>query len=366
MKNIFLLTAIALLSVTTAAGESIWHNPLKETVAGTTNIHNQAWNEDGGNYRRLPQRAEKNVRPKLWNLSTNSAGMQIRFLTNSPDIAVRYKVTGPMAMPHMPATGVSGVDLYRTDDGGFCFGTYSFGDSTVQYAYRIDRPESKSPERFTLYLPLFNEVKELEIGVNQDSSFEFIPASAEKPIVVYGTSITHGACASRPAMAWTNILQRRSGVPVVNLGFSGNGMLEPELIALVNEIDSRAVVLDCMPNLFQVENRELTQLVENAVMQIRAKSDVPILLVEHAGYSNMATNQGKHNDYTNANTAQRTAYANLLKKGVKNLHYLSSEDIAMPEDAWVDYVHPSDLGQNHHAEAVRKALGKFLPQMRKH
>lgn len=364
MKKIILLAASMLLWSTAVAAEVKWHNPMAEAAEGTTNIHNQAWNEDGGNYRRLPQRAQDKLRPKLWDLSTNSAGLQIQFVTNSPDINVRYNVTGPMAMPHMPATGVSGTDLYRNSDGAFCFGSYSFGDSTVQYYYRVDRPESTRPELFTLYLPLFNEVKNLEIGVVEGSEFNFVAAGDEKPIVVYGTSIAHGACASRPAMAWTNILQRKSGVPVVNLGFSGNGMLEPEMIKLINEIDSRAVVLDCMPNLFQVENSELTKLVENAVMQLRAKSDVPILLVEHAGYSNMNSNQGRHNDYTNANSAQRKAYHNLMDRGVKHLYYLSSEEIDMPEDAWVDYVHPTDLGQNHHADAVRKAMGKFLPEMR--
>lgn len=365
MRKMILLAASALLWITATATEVKWHNPISEAVPGTTNIHNQAWNEDGGNYRRLPQRAQSKVRPKLWALSTNSAGLQLRFETNSPDISVRYNVTGPMAMPHMPATGVSGTDLYRNSDGSFCFGSYSFGDSTVQYYYRVDRPEGSAPEQFTLYLPLFNEVKNLEIGVNNGSQFKFISAAEdEKPIVVYGTSIAHGACASRPAMAWTNILQRKSGVPVVNLGFSGNGMLEPELIGLINEIDSRAVVLDCMSNLFQVENSELTKLVENAVMQIRSKSDVPVLLVEHAGYSNMDSNKGKYDAYTNANSAQRTAYRNLTERGVKNLHYLTSEDIDMPKDAWVDYVHPTDLGQNHHADAVRRAMGKFLPEMR--
>lgn len=360
MKKITLSAVGFMLVLSAMAQNPVWHNPIIEVAPGTTNVHNQAWNEDGGNYRRLPQRAEQTVRPKLWDLSTNSAGLQIQFTTDSRNISVRYGVTGPMAMPHMPATGVSGVDLYRNNDGAFCYGTYSFGDSTVQYNYTINRPAERANKQYTLYLPLFNEVKNLEIGVDTDASFSFVPKSNEKPIVVYGTSITHGACASRPAMAWTNILQRTINAPIVNLGFSGNGKLEPELLDLINEIDSRVIILDCMANLFQVPQNELTQLVEDAVMKIRSKSDVPILLVEHAGYSNMFSNQEKHDAFTNANTSQRAAYKKLQKNGVKNLHYLTTEQIAMPADAWVDYVHPTNLGQQHHAKAVAKALKKCL------
>lgn len=364
MKKIFLFAAGFMLALGALAQDLDWHDPLKEVAKGVTNIHNQAWNEDGGNYRRLPARAEKSVRPAVWNLSTNSAGLQLRFVTDSPWIEVRYNVTGPVSMPHMPATGVSGVDLYRDSDNAFCFGNYSFGDNTVQYNFSVDRPAGRSDREYTLYLPLYNEVKNLEIGVEKGASFRFIPAAKEKPIVVYGTSIAQGACASRPAMAWSNILQRSTGIPVVNLGFSGNGRLEPELLSLVNEIDARAVVLDCMANLFQVPQAELTSLVENAVMQIRAKSDVPVLLVEHAGYSNRNSNQGKYDAVLNANTAQRAAYDALVAKGVKNLHYLTRSEISMPADAWVDYVHPTDFGQQRQADAVAKALGGFLPEAR--
>lgn len=365
MKKIFMFAAGIMLAFGALAQGLDWHNPLKEVAKGATNIHNQAWNEDGGNYRRLPSRAEKSLRPAVWNLSTNSAGLQLKFVTDSPWIEVRYNVTGPVSMPHMPATGVSGVDLYRDSDNAFCYGNYSFGENTVTYNFSVDRPAGRSDQHYTLYLPLYNEVQNLEIGVEKGATFRFIPAAKEKPIVVYGTSITQGACASRPAMAWANILQHSTGIPVVNLGFSGNGKLEPELLSLVNEIDARAVVLDCMANLFQVPQAELTALVENAVMQIRANSDVPVLLVEHAGYSNQNTNQGKYDAVLNANTAQRAAYEALVAKGVKNLHYLTRSEIDMPTDAWVDYVHPTDLGQQHHANAVAKALAAFLPEARR-
>lgn len=143
-------------------------------------------------------------------------------------------------MPHMPATGVSGVDLYMKDANGqalWCAGKYSFGD-TVRYTYDnlTYRRQSDKGNEFCLYLPLYNGVNLMEIGVPAGSHFEFAAPSKKKPVVIYGTSIAQGACASRPGMAWTNILQRKLDFPVVNLGFSGNGRLEEEFFRLLAEL----------------------------------------------------------------------------------------------------------------------------------
>ena len=112
-------------------------------------------------------------------------------------------------MPHMPATGVSGIDLYATDNNGqerWCAGNYSMGD-TIVYNFRGLSYAAKSGNGFEyqLFLPLYNSVSWMEIGVPADASFRFLPVSQEKPLVIYGTSIAQGACASRPGMAWGNI-----------------------------------------------------------------------------------------------------------------------------------------------------------------
>lgn len=107
----------------------------------------------------------------MWSLAGESAGLAICFKTDAKDIKVKYKATGGYSMLHMPATGVSGVDLYRDVDKGFCFGDYSFGD-TIRYDYHIDRGSNVGREQeYTLYLPLYNRVEHLEIGVPVGSIF---------------------------------------------------------------------------------------------------------------------------------------------------------------------------------------------------
>ena len=59
------------------------------------------------------------VPPSVWGLSRDSAGLLVRFTTDATTIQARWTViSGRLAMPHMPATGVSGLDLYvKADDG---------------------------------------------------------------------------------------------------------------------------------------------------------------------------------------------------------------------------------------------------------
>ena len=165
----------------------------------------------------------------------------------------------------------------------------------------------------------------------------------ELPIVAYGTSIAQGACASRPGMAWTNILQRALDNEVVNLGFSGNGELEPELIHLMGEIEAALYILDCLPNLHPTKD-DSYQLTLNAVRTLKERRpDTPILLTEHLIFSDILSNKA-HTDYVNQiNEQMKKAYDQLLSEGIKGLFYLSKEDLNHTHESFVDAIHPNDV-----------------------
>lgn len=319
---------------------------------------------------RLPPRAEALVRKPVWNLSKNSAGLSIRFISNAPQIVVRYKVSGNINMPHMPSTGVSGVDLYAIDNDGnwhFCNGKYSFKD-TVSYNFDKLRPNDqyhKLGREYRLYLPLYNIVRDLEIGVPTGSDFTPLTKMSEKPIVVYGTSIAQGACASRPGMAWTNILARKFDRTVVNLAFSGNGQLEKELIDFINEIDAKVYVLDCLPNMIgtRFEKAELQKRIIESVKSLREKHPTtPILLTEHAGYTEGYLMPDRQKLFEDANQNLREAFTQLQKEGILALFTLKIDEIALDLDAMVDGTHPNDYGMMRYAEGYEKKLREILKE----
>lgn len=360
-KFIVLVSCLAIIAFSVSA-QTKWINPLQENE---NVIQNQGWTgEIGKTFQRLPNRAKEKVRKPVWDLSENSAGLALHFYTNAEKIEIRYAVTGGYAMAHMPATGKSGVDLYAIDsDGKWRVATdkFSFGD-TIVYTYNslTTSKYHKHGFEYRLFLPLYNSVKWMEIGVPQSAELKFIPVLAEKPIVVYGTSIAQGGCASRPGMAWTNILSRKLDYPVINLAFSGNGPLEKELVDLMDEIEASLYIFDCLPNMGGLSSEEVVARTIYGVKKLREKHNAPILIVEHIGYRNDETNTSTKESADRLNIASRQAYDSLTQSGVKNVYYLQKDSINFPENGCVDNIHPNDLGMQVYADAYEKIIRKIL------
>lgn len=361
MKRVLFSFLLSLIVVATNA-QTTWYNPMENEYDV---IQNQAFTSEIKGYMRLPQRAESKVRNSVWGLAKHSAGLSITFFTNSPKIEVRYEtISTSYAMPHMPSTGVSGVDMYRIDEEGVCDyvapSRYIFGDNvTYRYHDMPATPRHGLGYEYRVYLPLYNGVKTLEIGVDEGSYFRFAPISEEKPIMLYGTSIAQGGCAARPAMAWSTILQRALDLPLVNLGFSGNGPMETEVLDFIVETDARLFILDCYPNMTGMLQNVYPRTLA-AVKQIRAKHDEPILIVEHAGYSDDVAHPSKRTIVDSVNMAAKRAYKELLDDGVKNLYYLTREELALTQEMTVDGTHPTDLGMMQQAKAVEKKVREIL------
>lgn len=334
-------------------GEIAWYD------AKAIGIEGQGWTDTSLPYDRFPAKAEETVRKDVWNLSRNSAGMAFRFVTASPMIHARWTVTGErLAMPHMPATGVSGLDLYAKDDAGkwrwVAVGQPKEKTNTVILASNI----KPGPREYLIYLPLYNGVSQVEVGVPMAQSIERAPeypTAKAKPIVFYGTSITHGACASRPGMVHTAILGRRYQRPVINLGFSGNGRMEAAVGALLTELDPAVYVIDCCPNLGPADTAKLT---EPLVKQLRAaRPDVPIILVEDRRYTDAWLNTGKGERNDGNHQALKAAYDKLTAAGEKQLYYIPGDDLlGNDNEGAVDSSHPNDLGFMRQADAFAKVM----------
>lgn len=362
MKKYALLPLFLLGNLCTVA-QVRWENPMNQPFPV---VRGRAWHENlQVPYARLPLTAKDKVSQRVWNLAQQSAGLSIAFYSDSPEIKVRYAVNGEHSMTHMPATGVSGIDLYATDKNGrsrWCAAKYSMGDTLV-YTYSGLTYENASDKgyEYTLLLPLYNSVSFLEIGVEESASIGFIPILKEKPLVIYGTSIAQGACASRPGMAWTNIVGRTMQHPVVNLGFSGSGKLEKEFFELLTEIDAKLYIIDCMPNMSSpADTARIVERILTGVETLRTCTPAPILLVEHSGYTNEYTSDRAASSYKSANRQLQKAYDRLIQQQVPELYYLTKEEIGLSMDSMVEGVHPSDLGMQQYADSYVKKIRKIL------
>lgn len=323
-------------------------------------VEGKAWKETARYYDRLPAKAEGVVRGPVWNLSRHSAGMAVLFQTDASKIMVRYRLrSGNLAMPHMPATGVSGVDLYgRNEEGKWGWIGVSRPGAQDVTATLADGLLPGSRE-YMLYLPLYNGVESLEIGVPEGAAFQPIAPRSTKPIVYYGTSIAHGACASRPGMSFSAILGRWFDRPVINLGFSGNGRMDAEVADLLAELDASVFVIDCLPNM---DGPAVAERTEPLVRRIRqSRPDAPIVLVEDRTYANTPFLPARRQRHDESRAALRGAYERLIASGVKNLHYVEGENLLGDDyEATTDSSHPSDLGMMRMAESLAPVLKPLL------
>lgn len=320
-------------------GGTLWYEAAKLGLEG------KGWNDTTGPYHRFPARAESMVRDEVWSLSRNAAGICLRFRTDADSILASWDGGGGAS--HFAPTGVSGLDLYRLDDGEWRFLAVGRPDEgrTVR---RLAGNRDGGMRDYLLYLPLYNEVTSLEIGLPAGASLFVLPPPTGGPVVFYGTSIVQGGCASRPGMAHAAILGRRLDREVINLGFSGNGRMEPEVAGLLAELDPALYVIDCIPNV----GERIGELTVPFVRILReARPDTPILLVENVRPTDDP-----------ANVALRKAFRELTEQGDSRVFLMRGQNLlgAWGREATVDGVHPTDLGFALMADAMEPVLRTLL------
>lgn len=326
----------------------------------TLSFEGRGWTDTETPYDRLPARAKGSVRPEVWALAQNSAGLGVRFRTDARRISIRWTLRSPkLEMPHMAATGVSGVDLYLLDQARWRF--LAGGRPTTfptNQAVMADGLVAGQKE-FCLYLPLYNGVEKVEIGIPKDADLQSTAMPPERAVVFYGTSITQGGCASRPGMAYPAILGRRLNRPTVNLGFSGNGKCEIEIAELLAELRPAAFVLDPLPNL---ETAQAVERLPKLIAKIRATRPLtPIVLVENVIYTNSPYVAQRDAKWRTSNEFLRTHYETLKAQGDQHLFLVPAADLLGDDgEATVDTVHPTDLGFLRMADTIEPILKQAL------
>ncbi|MCD8182533.1 MAG: SGNH/GDSL hydrolase family protein [Bacteroides sp.] len=312
-------------------------------------------------YERLPASLENVSRKPLWELGRNSAGLAVRFRSNSTRIAAKWEVLFDRNMNHMTPTGIKGLDLYCLQDGKWVFAGSGRPQGKVNEATIVKNmlPEERE---YLLYLSLYDGVTSLSIGV--DTLSEIGQPAVDlpvrrKPVVFYGTSILQGCCASRPGMAHTNILERWLNRECINLGFSGNALLDLEIADVIAGVDASMFVLDFVPN---ATVEQMKERAEKFYSIIRSKHpDTPILFVEDPIFTHSRFDREIAKEVKDKNETLNTIFRTLKKLGDKNIYLLASKDIIGHDgEATVDGVHFTDLGFMRYAEVLYPVIKKHI------
>ncbi|MFT4224445.1 SGNH/GDSL hydrolase family protein [Dysgonomonas sp.] len=357
MKNKFLLLICALVAYLSINAQLAYYDGSQFPLFGKISEQTET------RYERLPAFLKTVTRPPVWELGKNTAGLYLRFVSNSASIGLKWTLTENRNMNHMTPTGIKGFDLYclQNDKWEFVNSARPNSNNKDNSAIIISNMTNDEKE-FLLYFPLYDGVESLQVGIDSTATIsqsqKQLPKT-EKPVICYGTSILQGGCASRPGMAHTNILSRWFNREFINLGFSGNGQLDYEIAEIIAGHDASLIILDFMPN---VNVEQIEQKMKNFYDIIRKKSpQVPILFIENPVFPQAKFDGYMQKAVTAKNEALHKVFNNLLASGEKNIQLVSSAGmIGVDDEATVDGIHFTDLGFMRYAEYLYPYIQKYL------
>lgn len=358
MRNIlfavFLVTYTIALSAQEVGYKFIDGNSLS-TSGRSTGVNNMYFQRiDSSDFEGLPKSVQY--------LSTNSAGINITFKTNANTIKVKWSLSEYKVLTNMTPLAVNGLDLYGWNGKEWQYIASARTSEKEKSATFIENLDGKM-RHYKVYLPLYTGLDSIEIGINanaviQAADSKFLP---NKKVVIYGSSITQGASASRPGLAYPSIIARDLDLETFNMGFSGSGKMEIELADILAGMDADLYVLDCVPN---PSPEELEERAVPFIKRLRKlKPDVPILMVE-----SIIMEHGKWNPEIGERVRRKNehfhyAYNLLIREGYNHLYYIPAEElIQTPHGYTVDGVHLNDLGFSELAERVGKSVAAILKQ----
>ncbi len=305
-------------------------------------------------YKRMPDEVGLNVNKGIKSLYLETSGGRLRFSTDSKYVAIKAKMPVIHRLCHMPMTGSSGFDLYiDTNAGSHFHNTYKPPINMTDGYESVLKFPDRQMRNITINFPSYNRVDELLIGLQADAKIgEGAKYINEKPVVYYGSSITQGACSSRPGLIYQNIISRRLGLDYINLGFSGSALAEENIAEYIASLDMSIFVCDYDFNAPNAEHLKKTHCKLYNIIRAKHPNIPYIMLSRPSFYTNVAESI-KRRDVV----IETYRYARVL--GDENVYYIDGQNIFRGPDedcCTVDTTHPNDLGFLKMADSIRQVL----------
>ncbi len=323
-------------------------------------IGNNFSEQRGFPLKRIDEVRFKTLTPKLQTYSNHTTGLSLEFSTNSDVIEFYWKVQNSNPFPHMTDVAVRGLDYYIKKDSewrhagiGKPIVGENFGKSVLENLGNFEK-------EFKVFLPLFSDISEFKLGVKLESSFDVLKTKdAERPIIFYGTSMTHGACASRPGLAFPNIVGRKLNREIFNLGFSGEGKFEPVFADFISNLDASAILIEPLGN---IDENLILEKGKRFVQTIRTNQPgVPIIFLDIPFVASELIDEKSNQLSIRKSKKLKALYSELVEKGDKSLFYIEKEQICNHSDnISMDALHPNDIGMGQIAKVVSEKLISIL------
>ena len=310
---------------------------------------------------RMPKSVAEQVNGGVADKYKHTSGGRIRFSTNSDYFGITVEYSGLNQFSHMPLSGICGfvlIDETEEVDRFMCnMRPEPCGNSTGFKGTTWLR--SDKIRHYVLYLPTYNDVKSLTIHLKNGA---YVGGGKRykdiKPILYYGSSITHGGCASRPDMMYPARIERWTNIDFIDLGFSGSARGEEVMVDYLASIDCSVFVCDYDHNAPNPEHLEKTHF--PLYQRYREKRpNTPIVFITKPDIENDDSAPARRK-------AVFATYQKAKKLGDKKVYFIDGGEFFKGIDrskCTVDGCHPNDLGFEKMATTVLKTLKKIIKKI---
>lgn len=330
--------------------------------ATTLRIINRGWDTGRTTFGRVPADKFAMFNSTAQGNADCTAGVAIRFSTNSRTIGVKYTLYQNTHMNHQAATGTKGMCLYILDGNKWRYvNTIRPADQRAQEGKFVENMDGQYHECM-IYLPTYDGVTEMFVKIDDNATItsgNHDAIDAQKRVVMYGTSILQGGCACRPGMCPTAIISRNLNCEVINLAFSGGGKMEQTAAQAIASIENVcAFVVDPVANCDDAMCRDLTY---DFVKTLRdAHPGVPVIMVEGQIYPYARYNSYYANYLPKKNEEFRKNFDRLYAENPNNLFLVTADQLdAAMEEGTVEGVHMTDVGFAEYAKILTPLLQPF-------
>ncbi len=342
----------------------VWHRVQQEpfSLHGVYYQPSQLENEYGS-FMRFPQEVGEKINFNIQWFSSIVTGGRVRFMTNSPYVAVKAVVVAqnPHRNSNFLAThgfGVYANDTYRGSIAPANVLPEDAVDGLLLFSGVCSLP-TQCLEEICITMPTYSKVRELYVGVKEGCSLQTaLPYQHQKPVVFYGSSITQGGCASHSGNDYESMLSRWLNTDFINLGFSGSAKGEPELAEYIAGLDMSVFVMDYDYNAPNAEHLQATHFPFYEIVR-KAQPKLPIIFVSAANTEYLKDSDKRREVIINT-------YKTAKKRGDKNVWFVDGtkiygkDDVGGRNECTVDGIHPNDLGMYRIAKAVYPTLKKAI------
>lgn len=299
-----------------------------------------------------------------------ASGLAIAFKTNATILYVKAEYgKGCSWSSYAPLAATTGFNLFIKDTEGEWTWAASKAHKVAPTAKMLEAGHLNKPlalmngmakgeKECVLYLPLYSEITSVEIGVNKGASIEALANPFKHNIAVFGSSFTHGSCASGAGLTWPAFFSRSTNLHVCSFGMSGNSKLQPYLGEVFGKTNADALVCDAFSNpSVAVIGQRMRPFIE-AVR--KGNPDMPIIFLntiyrEHRNFLPAYDKREQSRiDYVEELLATIT-------KEYKNVYFVN-----VPNQTGTDHItsadgtHPYSYGYHRWAQAIEKPILKIL------